>query len=160
MIVGKFLKFICVTLIFEFAASQWDDSFCDNLPDLQYVPHPNGNCQEYMICFQGLLYEEICPEGELFDPFQTACVDAAEANCDEDIIIVTEPPDDSEWNGCPPPGSFELVYFTATNCNEYYICINGERILLACGPGLHWNHDDIDPSRGWYRFKKFQQCDW
>jgi Chitin binding Peritrophin-A domain len=159
MIAAKFLRCICVILIFELAAAQFDDRFCFNEPDGSVFPN-SLNCADYLMCYDQKFEYYSCPEGQLFDPVRTYCNDADLVNCYPDSKeVITEYPE-YESEECPPPGSSELRYITATNCNEYYICINGEKILLACGPGLHWNHDAIDPSRGWYRFKNFQQCDW
>lgn len=113
----------------------WDPDFCEDYEDLDAFPHPDS-CEEFLICWQGELWEMICDEGQLFDPWDLVCDDADYVECLEDPWPEPDPDPDSE---CPPPGSSEVVFLPSVYCDEYYICINGQPILLQCRPGQHWN---------------------
>lgn len=111
----------------------WDPDFCNDWEDLDAFPHPDS-CWQYVICWNGELWEDECPIGQLFDPWEGVCDD-------EDVVICLgdewpeTPPDDE----CPPPGSNEVRFLPSPYCDEFYICINGQPILLFCRPGQHWN---------------------
>lgn len=38
---------------------------------------------------------------------------------------------------CPPTG--EHFYPHPTDCNHYYLCMNGVSAILDCGPALHYD---------------------
>ena len=113
----------------------WDPDFCDDYEDMDAFPHPDS-CQEYLICWGGLLLEQICPEGTLFDPIDAVCDPADQVTCIGDF------PPDGNWPDddlCPPTGSNEVRFLPSMYCDEFYICINGQPVLLQCRPGQHWN---------------------
>lgn len=102
----------------------WDDSFCDDFEDFDAFPHPDS-CQEYLICYGGVIFEGSCPAGQLFDPWNGWCEWADNVQCLTDV--------------CPPPGSNEVRLLPSEWCEWYYICINGVPALVPCRPGQHWN---------------------
>lgn len=79
----------------------------------------------------------ICDEGDLFDPWDAVCDSADSVTCLDDF-----PPDGNFPDGdlaCPPPGSNEIRFLPSVYCDEFYICVNGQPVLLQCRPGQHWN---------------------
>lgn len=44
----------------------WDDSFCDDFEDLDSFINPE-DCQGFLICYGGALWEMFCDDGDLFD---------------------------------------------------------------------------------------------
>lgn len=111
----------------------WDPDFCDDWQDLDAFPHPDS-CAEYLICWQGELWEQECPPGMLFDPWGAFCDDEEYVVCLDDLPEGPWPDD-----MCPPPGSNEVRFLPSLYCDEFYICINGQPVLLQCRPGQHWN---------------------
>ena len=111
----------------------WDPDFCNDFDDMDAFPHPDS-CEEYLICWDGELWEQICDEGDLFDPVDLVCDDA------NNVVCVDDPwPEPDPDNGCPPPGSSQVVFLPSEFCDEFFICINGNPILMMCRPGQHWN---------------------
>jgi len=109
----------------------WDPDFCNDWQDMDAFPHPDS-CKEYLICWDGELWEQTCDPGMLFDRWDGVCDWAEFVDCDDDPVDL---PDDE----CPPPGSSEVRFLPSEYCDEFYICINGQPILLFCRPGQHWN---------------------
>lgn len=109
----------------------WDPSFCDNKQDWDQFPHPD-NCWDYFVCYGGELWPMQCEEHELFDPWLGICDDAEWVVCLDD-----ENGDHDPW--CPPPWSDELRFVPSWDCNAFYICISGHRVLQFCAPNQHWN---------------------
>jgi len=112
----------------------WDPNFCNDWQDLDAFPHPDS-CAEYLICWQGELWEQECPPGMLFDPWDAFCDYEEYVVCLDDLPEGPWPDDDL----CPPPGSNEVRFLPSLYCDEFYICINGQPVLLQCRPGQHWN---------------------
>jgi Chitin binding Peritrophin-A domain len=123
----------------EMVLLNFDPNFCNDFKDWDMFPHPD-NCKEYLMCWDGELFEKICAEGELFDPFEGYCDDAANVICLDEPW--PEPDPEPDFDECPPPGSSEIRFLPSIYCDEFYICINGQPILLQCRPGQHWNIDE------------------
>lgn len=119
---------------FANAAQVFADDFCDNYEDGDAWPHPDS-CQQFFMCWGGDLLELICDDGDLFDPVDLVCDDADYVDC----LDEPWPPGPDPDPECPPPGSTEIVFLPSIYCDEFYICINGQPILLQCRPGQHWN---------------------
>jgi Chitin binding Peritrophin-A domain len=122
---------------FDKAQPFWDPDFCNDFEDEDAFPHPDS-CEEFLICWGGELWEMICDEGQLFDPIDSVCDDADYVECLDDPWG-PDPDPDSE---CPPPGSSEVRFLPSIYCDEFYICINGQPILLQCRAGQHWNIEE------------------
>lgn len=114
---------------------EWDHSFCDEWENADTFPHPDS-CSEFFMCWDGLLWELECEDGMLFDPWDGVCDDADSVTCLDDQLPEDPNPDDDE---CPPPGSNEVRFLPSPYCDEFYICLNGQPILMFCRPGQHWN---------------------
>ena len=109
----------------------FDDSFCDDHEDNDFFPHPDA-CWYYVYCFGGILNEGECPWGQNFDPIGLFCDDEEYVDCDP-VWWPDEPDSDPD---CPPPDSSEVRFLPSEFCDEYYICINGQPILLQCREGV------------------------
>lgn len=102
----------------------WDHSFCDDFDDNEAFPHPD-NCKDYLVCWQGEIWEQTCPPGQLFDAWEGFCRDAADARCLDEY--------------CPPADSDVLRFLPSVYCDRYYICFNGHPVERFCRAGQHWN---------------------
>lgn len=168
---GIVLKCFCALMIIGVTVA-WDPNFCESYNDFDSFPHP-GSCQDYLICWQGELFEMSCPVGENYDPIEGVCDYADRVECDSGpkttpkitptraptrspIPIPTRTPNriptpsrspipiptripTPDFNGCPPASSSKAVFLAGDDCDEYYICIGGNPVLLRCRPGQHWN---------------------
>lgn len=158
---GEFLKCFCVLAVLGLASSVkidisrfnatalhkphikstvqsaqfvWDPDFCNDFDDWESFPHPD-NCYQFLMCWEGALWEMECDPGELFDPWTGFCEDEEYVEC-LDNNWPDYPDPDAE---CPPAGSDEIRFLPSHYCEEYYICINGWPVLMHCRPGQHWN---------------------
>jgi hypothetical protein len=124
------------SLSFSKAKPFWGDYIdCNEYDDETLLPNIY-NCRDFFMCWGGELFEFSCEEGEIFSRETNFCEDENETEC------VEEPwpdPDEEVDEGCPPPGSNDLVFLPSFYCDEYFICINGRAIPMLCRPGLHWN---------------------
>lgn len=116
------------------AQTFWDPDFCNDYEDLDAFPHPDS-CWQYLICWFGELYEDECPHGEMFDRWNGYCDDEANVVCADDENPNYPDPDEM----CPPANSNEIRFLPSEYCDEYFICLNGQPVLLYCRPGQHWN---------------------
>lgn len=128
---------------------------CTQCGPLGYVslPHPE-NCQQFIECTFGVRKVRTCPEGHSFDRSVGACNRAENVICegqsDDDGSPPLEPPgtppsgnDDGsggEGNGLLPTCRRGQVHHAhASNCNRYYLCIQGTLWEHRCPSNLHWN---------------------
>lgn len=42
---------------------------------------------------------------------------------------------------CPTNRPSEILFFPSSNCSEYFICANGNRMSMVCMEGFTWNQD-------------------
>lgn len=42
---------------------------------------------------------------------------------------------------CPDNRPGEIIFFPASNCSEYYICANGNKLKMTCLEDFTWNQD-------------------
>lgn len=110
----------------------WDPDFCLNKNDGDKFPYPN-NCWEYFICQNGRLNFGECAWPQLFDPFRGTCDDS------HNVVCLNADQGGTHDPLCPAPGSDDLVFLPAKDCEFYYICVNGHPVLTFCRPGEHWN---------------------
>lgn len=43
---------------------------------------------------------------------------------------------------CPTNRPGEIIFFESSDCQEYFICANGNRITMRCMEGFTWNQDE------------------
>lgn len=100
----------------------------------------------WISCLGGIFGEGSCDiiEGVQleFNHLISACQPPGSFECQTEFPTFTSTPspeDPGVDNGCPPPGSDQLVFIESEFCDEFYICINGQRIIQQCRDGLHFN---------------------
>lgn len=120
----------------------WSEEFCGQHTDGTVFPN-RDNCQDYLICWGGELWTLTCPEETLFDPIRLICNWAKEVECMDQVVseppVSDEPSDDPSYDKCPPPGNDEIRFLPSADCENFYVCINGDPILINCRNGQHWN---------------------
>lgn len=112
----------------ELATPFWDNDFCRDFDDLTAFPHPDS-CQEYLICYDNQIFEGQCPPGQLFDAWNGFCDRAENVKC----------LNHGQDSRCPPRGSNEVRFLRGPQCNQFYLCFDGEPHLFTCHQGSHWN---------------------
>lgn len=118
----------------EVIQAYWDPDFCSYWEDNDVFINPE-DCSGYLICWNGELLEMWCEPGMLFNPVDLFCDPKDEVQC----LDGSWPPPGQDDDLCPPAGSNEVRFLPSNNCNEFYICMNGNPVLLECRPGQHWN---------------------
>lgn len=88
-----------------------------------FIPVTNS-CTDYLLCVNGDATPVSCGDGFLFDPAIQSCNTAAEVAC-----VV---------NSCPPAPDTGFIP-SNRNCNEYFICLDGQPQLQKCIDGLHFD---------------------
>lgn len=93
---------------------------------IDFVPVVNS-CTDYIVCVNGVENPASCGAGFLFDKVLK--------NCNSDYLV------DCVVNSCPDPAVDPTVtYIESTrDCNEFYICLNGEPMLQKCAPNFYFN---------------------
>lgn len=43
---------------------------------------------------------------------------------------------------CPTNRPGEIIFFPSSNCTEYFICANGNKLRMSCMEGFTWNQDE------------------
>lgn len=88
-----------------------------------FIP-ATSSCADYLLCINGAGTPLTCGNGFLFDPTIQSCNTAANVSC-----VV---------NSCPPaPGTAFIP--SNRNCNEYFICLDGQPQLQNCIKGFHFD---------------------
>lgn len=126
------------------ASPFWDPGFCDDWQDMDSFPQPNS-CNEYLICWGGELWEQTCPPGMLFDPWDAVCAPASDVTC----------LDDSHSNDQLPncPAGFFGRQPHPRMCNSYIRCSNGNRTVQQC-PSFQL----FDALQGRCRLRNLARC--
>lgn len=86
-----------------------------------------GDCQAYLMCWEGEVFEMWCSGGQLFDPQLLICRPENEVQCTD------------LQRSCPPAGSNELRFLPSDFCDSFYVCVNGRPAPAFCRTGQHWN---------------------
>lgn len=96
-------------------------NFCARHGDGNF-PNPKG-CNWFIECKNGVLREDRCHEGLVFDSATVACVSktAAEVNCafDNNVNVA-----------CPPKGT--VLKHNPYSCRKYFICVDGQKAEEVC----------------------------
>jgi len=96
------------------------------------------DCAWLWQCWEGDWWDLPCPEGQLFDTPTGFCVDFDEATCRPGTHPNEPPIDPPPSDGiCPPNGIIFLP--SEADCNEYFLCINGDKHPRNCRSDMHWN---------------------
>jgi len=89
----------------------------------------SGSCTDYNFCFSGQQRIRTCSEGLHFDTSISLCSLKQNVGCTRDL--------------CPISNDIEdIVYHPSEeDCEQYYICYNGNLELQHCASGTHWNQE-------------------
>lgn len=123
-------------------------NFCSDRDDFDSFPVPDS-CKDYLMCWNGKLWELTCPDGMLFDMWRAVCDLAKNVVCDSHPDEVPEVPD--QLPTCPP-GLFGRQPHPEL-CNSYVRCSNGSRTVERC-PFFH----DFDADLGRCRLRNLARC--
>ncbi|KAI4467491.1 chitin binding peritrophin-a [Holotrichia oblita] len=110
----------------------------------------DSNCNLYYQCDHGEAVQRSCPGNLYFDLSTSACNWPDLVTCDvssnsseeEEVEGSGEVGEsDNSWIGECPAENGEVVDFLqhASDCNKYYVCDNGQPILMTCPPDMHFN---------------------
>lgn len=113
------------------------------------LPH-SSSCNKYVQCVNGFAVEEDCARGLFFSPDQQMCTPEWQANC-----VVEQSP-------CPTWTDPENLVFLSNGmqCSQYFMCYNGQPIVMQCASGLTFNSSTNQCSQESCRvsLRKILQC--
>lgn len=96
------------------------------------------DCTTFYQCTESGAVKLTCPAGLHFSPRTLECKYPNQAGCMTD---------DDESAQIPCPGEDDptkLIFFPSErNCAWCYLCLSGRAQRLECGPGLHWNQEEM-----------------
>lgn len=55
--------------------------------------------------------------------------------------VSTSNPNDIEDITCPTNQPGQIIFFPSSNCTEYFICANGNKLRMTCLEGFAWNQE-------------------
>ncbi|KZC09154.1 Peritrophin-1, partial [Dufourea novaeangliae] len=94
------------------------------------------SCANYLNCWDGVVIEQTCPDGLLFNAVSLVCDYDYNVNCGDRPLPTPKPPLPNGSTLCPDPNG---RYRSATNCSEFYVCVFGKPIKFSCPRGLVYN---------------------
>ncbi|XP_022241950.1 uncharacterized protein LOC106459716 [Limulus polyphemus] len=104
-----------------------------------YYPDVSKDCKQYFYCQNGQIHTFNCPQDQLFDYHNKACVTTTN-------IICTEDPVEHHVHGVPSQFLFDChdkpdgVYPDyARSCHVFYYCVDGHKYSDYCRTGLLFN---------------------
>ncbi|CAH4031990.1 unnamed protein product [Pieris brassicae] len=118
---------------------------CSNQPIL-----PNGCPCDHSIHLL-LRHESDCEKFYQCDKGERVCDHPSKAGCDPSCVTTTTTTTTTEKpacdcsnqpilpNGCPCDHSIHLLLRHESDCEKFYQCDKGERVLRECAPGTHFN---------------------
>lgn len=127
------------------------DVDCSGRPNLQPAqptidcPHQYGyfkvgdsqHCGQFMNCAEGIGYIFDCPEGLAFNPESYRCDWPDQVpDCDAEAYLGFRCPEVKDNTFVRGP----QFYRSSTDCQRYYVCVNGRPRLQNCGEGNAFNH--------------------
>ncbi|XP_061393238.1 mucin-2-like, partial [Musca vetustissima] len=116
---------------------------CLNQPNGKFVRDPN-DCNKFYTCFQNLSYLQICPAGLYFDTVLNVCNYRHMVNCPV-TTPSTSTPNPTPTHSPKPEDCYRLPGGTfvrdPSDCNVYYVCLNGRAIKLQCPRGQYFDNE-------------------
>ncbi|XP_033323125.2 uncharacterized protein LOC117218688 [Megalopta genalis] len=94
------------------------------------------SCANYLNCWDGVVIEQTCPDGLLFNSVSLVCDYDYNVNCGNRPVPTPKPPMQNGTQLCPDPNG---RYRSATNCSEFYVCVFGKPVKFSCPRGLVYN---------------------
>jgi len=125
------MKLLVVVILLAAAANA--DLVCDGF-EAGFYPDVY-DCQGFIECDEkGNSYRHSCPEGQWFDRNNIECTWSELLHC-EPLPNPEAPP------SCPTSGTSNLPWLG--DCMRYYMCVNGERFEMSCGPGTEFDTEAL-----------------
>ncbi|CAG9575659.1 unnamed protein product [Danaus chrysippus] len=91
------------------------------------------NCSGFRNCVNGVAYDFTCPEGLAFSSETYRCEWPDESkDCDAEAFLGFRCPPVPESRELGAPAGFRF-YRSPSNCQNYFLCINGKPRRLSCG---------------------------
>ncbi|XP_052737176.1 protein obstructor-E-like [Bicyclus anynana] len=91
------------------------------------------NCSGFRNCVNGVGYDFTCPDGLAFSPDNYRCEWPDEvSDCDAEAFLGFRCPEVPVSKELGPPAGFRY-YRSPSDCQVYFICIDGKPRRLACG---------------------------
>ncbi|XP_037904525.1 fibrillin-3-like [Hermetia illucens] len=106
-----------------------DKASCGQYRNGESVKNPH-DCQSYVICTNGEMISQKCPEGEYFNENTKTCLP------DNGVCVPKEP----NPTNCGNFADGEFVEDLA-NCVNFFSCVRGEMKKLSCSDGQYYNKD-------------------
>ncbi|KAL2719605.1 chitin-binding domain protein cbd-1-like isoform X1 [Vespula squamosa] len=135
----------------------------DDYGKLVHLPHET-NCSLFYKCNKGNKILQRCPPGLHYNPVMQICLLPEQAKCtskpdnkvdgNQDLSeneglgensessteVPTTTTPSSRPDHCPAHDTGDVVHLPhETDCTLFYKCIEGEKIIQQCPPGLHFN---------------------
>lgn len=101
----------------------------DDLGNLVFLPNKE-DCSMYYVCFGGEAMPLSCAKGLHWSVAEEACLDKADAECEDS---------GDDYEECPESGIKSISH--PSNCEKYILCVGGNPFERQCGPGLHFSRD-------------------
>ncbi|XP_076626723.1 uncharacterized protein LOC143344495 [Colletes latitarsis] len=98
-------------------------------------PSPKS-CVNYLNCWDGVVIEQSCPDGLLFNAVNLVCDYDYNVNCGGRPLPTPKPSLPTGSKLCPESNG---RYRSATNCSEFYVCVFGRPVKFGCPRGLVYN---------------------
>ncbi|CAG9790987.1 unnamed protein product [Diatraea saccharalis] len=147
------MKYSALTLLsaFALATARHTSNDCPNDSNTEKLL-PHRNCNRFYKCSNGKLVPLTCPSKLYFSIEQNRCEWAEKVNCDNrEVPDGNDNSNNDETNigggNCDPSLAPEIcaadgsndVMVANQNCNQFYICANGQPIVLTCPDNLFFN---------------------
>ncbi|XP_058122306.1 chitin-binding domain protein cbd-1-like [Anopheles ziemanni] len=118
---------------------------CAGVSNFRYVA-ATDSCQWYYQCIDGIAYLISCPLYYWFDENMQRCGTRYDVQCDREgstTTIIPTPPTVDPLELCDDLPDFTLVP-SASLCDRYYSCYQGNPYPQNCLPGLWFNPDTLE----------------
>lgn len=104
------------------------EAFCPEGTDKIGFKRIAGQCERYLGCAKGYMFEYKCADGLIFDDILERCEFVEDADC----------------LNCPavdPPGKV-IRLPNKKDCSRYYVCAKGQAESKKCLPNLYYNEEE------------------
>ncbi|CAF4741528.1 unnamed protein product [Pieris macdunnoughi] len=122
---------------------------CDH--SISLLLRHESDCEKYYQCDQGKRVLRECAPGTHFNAKLQVCDHPSKAGCDPSCVTTTTTTTTTEQpacdcsnqpilpNGCPCDHKIHLLLPHESDCEKFYQCDKGDRVLRQCAPGTHFN---------------------
>jgi Chitin binding Peritrophin-A domain len=116
---------------------KWDLDLCYNPKDQckgvehhKFVKNPNGDCQDYFLCYNGKSETRRCPDGHIFYENEQICDFWDHGHC-----TYTN-------DQCHGKEHLAAVDRPTGTCASYYLCEYGRGVPYNCPEGLYFDNEN------------------